>query len=125
MNYGDVYAIDIGVVGEVSAVPAAALIPRSTVAEAVIDAAIEADLRTPISFMEKKRVAAPAPITWSPEEADLGWFDPRSRHPVISVAVVVSPVAGGPEVAVSGTDWLFVDGNRRWTEADRNPDTNL
>ena len=66
VNNGRVYAVHIGVVGEATAFPSAALISNAAVAEAVIDAAVEPHLRAPISFMKDERVAAPAPITGSP-----------------------------------------------------------
>src|SRR5208282_457063 len=61
VNYGGINAIHVSVVGEATAFPAASLVSHAAVAEAVIDAAIEAYLRPPIAFMEKERVAAPAP----------------------------------------------------------------
>src|SRR5271170_4859111 len=57
---GGVDVIHIGVIGEVAAIPAAALIADAAVAEAVVDSAVEADVLAPISLMEEEGVAAPA-----------------------------------------------------------------
>jgi hypothetical protein len=64
----------------VTTFPAARLITKTAVSEPIIDAPVEANLRAPISFMEKERVAARAPITWGPEEANLGRLDPCARN---------------------------------------------
>src|SRR5277367_3162816 len=56
-----VYVAHIRVIGEVSAFPAAALKPQTTVAKAIINAAIKADVRSPIAGVEQKGAAAPTP----------------------------------------------------------------
>src|SRR5215469_423503 len=66
VNNGRVYVAHISVVGEAIAFPSATLVSNTAVAEAVIDAAVEPHLRSPISFMEDERIAAPGPITRSP-----------------------------------------------------------
>src|SRR6202047_1920856 len=125
VDNGGIYMIHVGVIGEVIALPAAAFVSKTPVAEAVIDAAIEAHLRAPISFMEKERTIAPAPITRGPEEAHLWRFYPRTGHPVIAVVIVVGPVTGRPKIAVVGTDGLVVDGKWRRAEANGNANTDL
>ena len=125
VNDGGVYVIHVSIVGEVATFPAAPLITDAAVAEAIIDAAIEAHLWPPISFVEKERALAPAPITGRPEKADLRCFHPRTGHPVVAILLVIRPVAGCPKVAVGGTDWLLVDRKRRWTEVHGNADTDL
>src|ERR1035438_8685909 len=96
VNDGGVHVIHVGIVGKVTTFPAAALITNTAVAEAIVDAAVETHLWTPISFMEKERAASPAPITWGPEKADLGCLDPRSGNPVVAIVVGIGPVAGCP-----------------------------
>ena len=124
VNDGRVHVIHIGVVSEVATFPAAAFISKAAVPIAVIDAAVVANLRAPISFIENERVAAPAPITRSPEEAYLGWLNPRAGHPEITT-VVKSPVARRPEVTVGGADRLLIDGKRGRSKAHGNADAEL
>src|SRR6266851_3108585 len=56
------------VVEKGSVVPISAVIADTTVAEAVINAAIESDMRTPVALMKNEDAIAPAPITRGPEE---------------------------------------------------------
>jgi hypothetical protein len=67
-----------------AAAPVAALVADTDVAKAVIDAAIIADVRTPIATIKA--------VAIMPE----------------------APVAGGPEVAVAGSRWLIIFGQWRW-----------
>src|ERR1700733_13253667 len=66
VNDGGVYVIHVSVVGEVATFPAATFVSNTAVAEAVVDAAVEAHLRAPIPLVEKECAAPPAPITWGP-----------------------------------------------------------
>src|SRR5208283_3981819 len=78
--------IDIGhgaVVKEVSAVPASACETHAEIAEAVVDAAIEADMWSPVSFMEEEPAAFPSPPGRGPQETDFRGQNPGSRNPVI------------------------------------------
>ena len=125
VNYGGVYVSDICVVGKVTTFPATPFITDTAVAEAVIDATVEANLRPPISFMENECTSAPAPIPRGPKEADLWRFYPCTRHPVISILIVISPVAGSPQVALGRADWLHVNGKCRRAEANGNADSDL
>ena len=53
-------------------VPTSAFIAFSEIAKAVIDTAIEADTRSPISFIENEPAAAPAPPSRSPQKPTSG-----------------------------------------------------
>jgi hypothetical protein len=75
--YDDGFLIDIGdrnatkivdrpIVGEDTVVPSAALVSNSAVAEAVIDSAVKADVRSPLSGVPYIDAVPPAPITWCP-----------------------------------------------------------
>ena len=55
------------VVSEDAVSPIAALIARTHIAEAIIDAAIESDMRSPISGVPNIEAVPPAPITRGPE----------------------------------------------------------
>src|SRR5580698_3153714 len=125
IHIGDVnIAADIGhraVVAKDSIVPASAFESGSAVTEAIVDAAIEADLWAPIAFIKDERTAAPTPVTGGPEQADSGRLHPGARHPVIAVRTI-SPIAGSPQISGRGNRWLRVDGERRWADRDRHAD---
>ena len=96
VNDGGVHAIHVSVVREMIALPAASLITLAAVAESVVNAAIEAHVRAPVSFMKTKRAAFPTPISRSPQESNLGRFNPCARHPVVAILVVIRPETGRP-----------------------------
>src|SRR5271155_416143 len=58
--------VDRSVVEEGSIVPIPALIAYASVAEAVVDAAVESNLGTPIALVKDKRSIGPAPVTRGP-----------------------------------------------------------
>jgi hypothetical protein len=76
VNYGLVHMHDSGVIGEGAAAPLAAGKSDAAVSEAVIHAAVVADVRPPIAFMEDIAATLPAPIVGGPQKAGL-----RRRHP--------------------------------------------
>src|SRR5208337_5437752 len=73
------------VIEEVAAIPVAALITESDVAEAVVDAAIPADVHAPVAGVPQVTAAIEAPITGSPEAAGIRRLDPHAGHPVIAI----------------------------------------
>src|SRR5207249_1831403 len=72
VNVGDSDVIDGAVVIEVPAMPITAFVAFAEVTVAIIDPAVESNVRTPISCMPKVRAAIPAPVTGSPEQPRLG-----------------------------------------------------
>jgi hypothetical protein len=111
VDVGDVDAAEIihgPVVRKDAASPVAAFIPGAHIAEAVIDAAVESDMRPPISGVPNIEAVPPAPIPWGPEQADGRRLNPGSRHPIITFGAI-SPKAGRPDVARAGNFWLIVD----------------
>ena len=124
VNIGDVHVIYGGVVGKVAAIPASACVAGAEEAEAVVDAAVEADVGAPVAFMEAVDASGEAPVGWGPE-VTYGWgLDPDAGNPVVA-ARTVSPVAGGPEVAFGGADGLGVDGEGWGGEADGDEDSGV
>ncbi len=117
----NVDVVDRPVVVETAAAPVAALVTDTTVAEAVIDASVEANVRAPVACMVDEGGAAPAPVSGGPEEADLRGTYPGAGDPEVAVRTV-GPVPGGPEKAVARADGLRVDRQRRRAEADRDDD---
>jgi len=73
------------VVVKVAVVPASAFVAVAEIAVAIADAAVEADLGSPIAFMEDVVIAIAAPVAGSPEIADFGRLDPGSGDPVVVV----------------------------------------
>ncbi len=76
MNVGDVYMIHFAVVKEMISVPVPAFVAEAAVPEAVVNAAVEADMRSPVTGVPEIACVAPAPIARGPQKADL-----RSEHP--------------------------------------------
>ena len=95
-----------------AAAPVAALVAVAGVAKAVVDAAIEADILTPVAAVEAVVVMVVAPVAWRPQSALVGSLNPRAGHPVV-VSLIPGPVAGRPEIAVAGSLRLIVVGQRR------------
>src|ERR1700689_821751 len=96
------------VVVEASVIPISALITETAVAEAVVDASVKADIRTPVAFIPGECVAAPTPVTGRPEQASLRSRHPRACDPEVAF-VAVRPVAGGPHVTIRWGHRLRVD----------------
>ena len=121
VNVGDVYVIHRAVVEEMIVIPVAALVAEAAIAEAVVHAAVKADVRAPVTDVPEITAAAPTPVARSPQETDLGRQDPDARNPVIA-ASRVGPIAGSPNVSVSGADGLSVNGE--WRRSDTNGNAN-
>jgi hypothetical protein len=115
---GGVYVAHSCVVVETIAAPVAAFISTAVIAEAVVHAAVEADVRSPVSGMPRVAATTPAPITWCPQQAVAGCNDPGSGNPVIVIATP-SPVAWCPDVIRARANGLIVDGQSRWSDVDR------
>src|SRR5271166_4422099 len=86
------------VIGENSAAPFTAAEADSTVAEAVIDAAVETDMRTPIARVPSVEAASETPIARGPQEANSWGLHPYARDPVVT-GVAIGPIARRPNVA--------------------------
>src|ERR1700730_11153143 len=111
------------VVEKVVVIPTPAFVALSKITEAIIDPAVETNHRTPITLIKNKTLAAPTPITWSPQETDFRRQHPGAGHPIIIVKVIsVGPVAGCPNVAVLWTDRLFIDRQRGRSERNDHAD---
>src|SRR5437667_10432049 len=98
----DVHVAHGAVVIVISAAPVAADETDASVAEAVINAAVEADSWSPVACVPEIDTFAKSPVAGSPEQARLGSERPRAGNPEVTVGSV-SPVTGNPDVARSGT----------------------
>lgn len=122
VNHVDVHVIHPSVIEEVAAVPAAAEVAGAGVAESVVDAAVEADFRAPVSGVPEIGAVGPAPVAGRPEKTYLGRFHPRARDPEISSVVAIAPVARRPDIAIAGANGLRVNGKDGWGDGDREND---
>jgi hypothetical protein len=124
VNNVDVYVEHRAVIEEVSVIPAPAFETVAKVTEAIVDPAVETHLRTPVTIIENVPAVSPTPIAGGPEKTYFRSQHPSSWHPEITV-IAVSPVSGGPEVAVAGTYWLFVNRQLGRSDGYRYTDTDL
>ena len=110
--------VDRAVIGEGVAAPVATFVAYAAVSKTIVDAPVEADVRTPIAGVEVEAAAFIGPVGGGPEEPCAGREYPGSGDPVVAFGTV-SPVAGGPDVAVAWADGLRVHGQRGRPEGDR------
>ena len=135
VSYHMVSAIDIGVTNdrpinvsnrsvivEGPAFPAATIVSNTAVAEAVVHAAIEPDVGSPIAAMPDVKPSGVTPITRRPEKANFRRVSPVSRHPVVSI-VAIGPITWDPYVTVGRARGLIIHRQRRWRDVDRNAHT--
>jgi hypothetical protein len=92
--------------------PIAALVANANIAKAIIDAAIVADVRTPIATVKSVAVMIEAPITGRPESSLVRSLNPAAGHPVIA-ARAPRPITWRPEIVVARSRWLIVFRQRR------------
>jgi len=111
VNVGDTGAVHIhdrGVIEERATAPLAAAEPDATVTEAVIHAAVEADVFAPVSAVPSVKAAFKSPIARCPEEAGLRRRDPSAGNPEVAF-ITPRPIAGGPHESCTGTHRLFIN----------------
>src|SRR5207245_10281149 len=94
---------------------------RAGIAEAVINTAVEADVRAPVAAVPDVKAVVPSPITGRPVQAYRS-DHPGTGHPVVAIVIVPRPVAGRPDVAGAGADGLRVDRQRGWADPHRYED---
>src|SRR6266851_5631860 len=122
----DIYVVHAGVVEKAIVIPASAFVAETAVTEAVIHAAIKADVFTPVSAAPNVSAASPTPVPRSPQISNPRRYDPGSGNPVVVfVIIVVGPVAGSPNVAIPGADRLLVNRKWWWSKTDRNTEADL
>jgi hypothetical protein len=89
------------VVEEAAAVPVAAVESNAEVAEAVVDAAVVADMASPVPGVPEIPAIAPTPISRSPKRVYIRRLDSRAVNPVVA-GIPVSPIARSPEISYPG-----------------------
>src|SRR5208337_1958507 len=118
VNVRHIYVIHRAVVAELVVSPVSAFVAGTTVAIAIVNTAVETDSGTPVAVIPGEGIAAPTPITRSPEQAHFGRLDPCARHPEIAF-ITVSPVAGRPQITALRTHRLRVRYQFRRSDRDR------
>jgi hypothetical protein len=106
-----------GVIGEDSAPPHAAGKADAAISEAVVYAAIVANVRSPVAFMEHKQTAGPAPVSGSPKRTNVWRRHPRPGNPVVAF-VAVGPVARRPHQSRLGANGLYINRQHRGSKPD-------
>src|SRR5438270_676036 len=111
VNDRNIHVVDGAIVEEAIALPSAAFVATAEVSVAVIDTAIKSDhLIRPITFIKNKTTATPSPISRSPQIARLGRQNPCPWNPIVVALIVIPrPKTRRPNVALAGTNRLFVD----------------
>jgi hypothetical protein len=112
------------VIREVPAIPASAHEAHSAKPEAVVDSAIEADVRAPVACVESIHSTRKAPIGRGPQDAYHRRLHPHAGNPVVA-AFPIGPVAGVPEIPIARNHRLHIHRQRRRSKphADPNDDT--
>src|SRR5713226_1018120 len=108
VNDGDVHVGHRAVVVVVATSPVAAEKADTGVAETVVNAAIEADLGSPIARGPSVKAVFESPIPGSPEQTDFRREYPCARNPEVAVWAI-RPITWNPNIARSRTDGLNVN----------------
>src|SRR5262249_36327907 len=112
-----IHVVHFTIVEKMSAIPTAALVTVPGISEAVVDASVETDDRSPISSRESIATSVPSPVAWRPEVSGLWRENPSSRHPiVVTVFVIPSPITRSPNIVVAGAWRLLVNRQIRRSE---------
>jgi hypothetical protein len=120
---GPIHMDDRSVIGEGAAAPLAAGKAVASIAVAIVDAAVVADMASPIAAMESVLAFRPVPVVGCPQRALIGRLDPGAGHPVVvALILIVAPVAGRPHQVGTGADRLLIDRQLRWSEANTDGD---
>src|ERR1700751_992701 len=108
VNVGDGDVVHGAVVIEVAVAPVSAFIAVAEIAEAVIHASVETDVRPPISRMPDVDTVTPTPVAGRPEYANRGWSHPGAGNPVVAFGAV-GPVTGRPDVHITRAGGLLIN----------------
>jgi hypothetical protein len=95
VNNGSIYVVHSAVVSELTPVPISSFIATTNITRAVVDSAIKADVRTPISVVPAISTTTERPIRRRPKRANIGGNHPYARYPIIAGGSI-SPVTGRP-----------------------------
>ena len=121
VDHGPVHIDDCGVIRKAVADPAPSAKTDATITESIVHAAIEANVRPPVPSMKDICATAPAPVARRPQQTNLWRPNPHTRNPVVA-RITVRPVAGVPEIAISGANRLRINRQHRRCKTDRDKD---
>jgi hypothetical protein len=121
---GLIHAHDRGVIGKLVSAPLAAGKADAHIAEAVIHAAVVADVGTPVALVKSVVAALPAPVGGRPQRTLIGSGHPGTGNPEVAI-VAPGPIAGGPQQVGLRAEWLFIDRQDRRRNTDTDPDGDL
>src|SRR6185437_8453854 len=106
------------VVPEVAMAPVSATEAGAEVSEAIVDAAVVADGRSPVSGVPEVAAVTPAPVSGGPERIFVRRFNPGSVDPFIALTCP-GPVAGSPDIAFPWNGGLHIHRNSWWGNRNR------
>jgi len=115
IHVGDVDTAHVhgrAVVEKGTTAPVTALESNTAIAEAVVHAAVEADMRTPVAPVPGVDATTPTPVARRPQQSGRRRQHPGTGHPVITV-IAVSPISGRPHIAGSGKRRLYIHRQHR------------
>jgi len=121
VDHGPIHVDDCGVIRKAVANPAPSAKTDATVTESIVHAAIETDVRPPITSVEDEGATAPAPVARRPQQTKLRRPNPHTRNPVVP-RITIRPIAGVPEIAVSRANRLRINRQHRGCKTDRDKD---
>src|SRR6202011_1801081 len=87
VDVGDIHVRDMGkrtIVEELAIAPVPTGEADSKIAAAIVDAAIEADMRSPVAGIPDEVVIHKSPVARGPEQSRFRGEHPCARHPVIA-----------------------------------------
>ncbi len=119
MNGADVG--DRPVIEIIVTAPVATLKTDTAISEAVVHAAVEPNMRSPIAAVPEINAVGPTPVAGRPQHAEGRRLHPCAGHPVV-VTVIPSPVARRPDVTRRGKRRLHVDRQCRRSDVDGDSD---
>src|SRR5712691_5309621 len=114
--------VDVGhraVVHKLSSAPFPAPKTHARVAVPVINAAVEANMRSPIAAVPYVKAIGKYPISRRPKETGFRGQDPRSGNPVIAV-FAIGPISGSPDITRGRANRLDIHRQHRRPDPDRN-----
>jgi hypothetical protein len=95
---------------------------------AIVDAAVKANARSPITHVIQVNIVIPSPITGSPVQSGIRRGYPNTRYPIIVIQIrVPGPITGFPNITLNGTSRYNIHryGRRGETRPDAHAHANL
>jgi hypothetical protein len=120
VDVGYISHVNVGhapVVIEAVSAPVATVVTVAGIAVAVIDAAIKADVRSPVAVVPSIKTVIPAPVAGSPKHSD-GSHHPGAGNPIVAFVVIPCPITRRPDISLSGANRL----NIHWQRWGADPD---